>query len=489
MKCIVLGLDGASYSLVEDLIEDLPTLRRLRSDGAHGKLTSTILPNSLPAWPVICTGKNPGKLGVFDFMRKTAEHTFQSNIAADVKSEFVWEMLEDNGHKCGLINVPCSSPFRSDIEFGEGDFRYKDFVNFTWSDTSLGVIMTSNSLETRLEELIEERFRQIAYAFENREWDFLMMNINEVDVMSHHRWTDREFIRKLFMLIDCRLGELLELHPELNLMIISDHGMVEIEKRFWTMNWLEREGLLSQKVELVNASPLLTRKRAEKLINAATWISEKLHMRKLAVKYGRGLGRKLLRKGSYDDDIGFTEFLLMLDWERTVAYTHGNQGKIYLNGNHPSVLEDRAAVRQDVSRRLKDFCGNNGIELEIWTNDDLYHGPCSADGEDLVFIMDDNRILAQTYYSRDGRLLTEEKPQKFMSAHHHRTGIFFATGPDISRTTLEGATVFDITPTILKLFGYAIPADMDGRPLDIFRAEMGGKALGRKERIVGRIDF
>jgi predicted AlkP superfamily phosphohydrolase/phosphomutase len=489
MKCIVLGLDGASYHLLEELIDDLPTLRSLRSDGAHGKLTSTILPNSLPAWPVICTGRNPGVLGVFDFLRETPEHSFLSNIAVDVKAEFVWEMLEDNGHRCGLINVPCSSPFRSDIEFGEGDFRYKDYVNFTWPDTSIGVIMTSNSLEKRLEELIEERFRQIAYAFDNREWDFLMMNINAVDVMSHHRWTDREFIRRMFMLIDLRLGELLRLHPELNLMIISDHGMVGIEKRFWTMNWLEREGLLFRTEEIRSGRPLLTRKRAEKLINGATWISEKLHIRKLVVKCGRGLGRKLLRRGSYDEDIGFTEFLPTLDWERTVAYTHGNQGKIYLNGKHPAVLADRAAVRLDIVRRLREFCGRNCIELETWENGDLYHGPFAADGEDLVFIMDDNRILAQTYYNRDGRELTEEKPKNFMLAHHHRTGIFFATGPDISSGRLEGATVFDITPTILKLFGYAIPADMDGRPLDIFRKEMDGVALGRKERIVGRIDF
>lgn len=489
MRCIVLGLDGASHQLVEELIGELPAFGRIRSEGAHGPLSSTILPNSLPAWPVICTGRNPGVLGVFDFLRETPGHGFRSNLAADVRSEFVWELLTDNGHRCGLINVPCSSPFRSPIEFGEGDFRYKDYVNFTWADTSIGVIMTSDSLEKRLEELIEERFRQLEFAFAERDWEFLMMNINAVDVMSHHRWTDREFIRRMFRLIDRRLGELLARHPELDLLILSDHGMVEIRRRFWTMNWLEKEGLLFRREAPAESKPLLTRKRAENLINAATWLSERLHIRKLVVKYGRGLGRRLLKRGSYDEDIGFTEFLPTLDWDRTVAYTHGNQGKIYLNGGHPEVLADREGVRRQIARRLRAFCAENGIGVEIWDNGDLYRGPFAGEGEDLVFILDDNRILAQTYYRRDGRVLTDEKPERFMLAHHHRTGIFFATGPDIARKKLEGASVFDITPTILRLFGYEIPPGMEGRPLDIFRTERVGRTLDRREELVSRIDF
>lgn len=489
MRCITLGLDGASYFLIEELLGDLPTFARIRREGAYGRLTSTILPNSFPAWPVICTGKNPGKLGVFDFMRETPEHGFLSNNAVDVRSEFVWEILEDNGHRCGLINVPGSSPFRSPIEFGEGDFRYKDYVNFSWADTTIGVIMTSNSLEKRLEELIEERFRQLEFAWENRQWDFLMMNINAVDVMSHHRWTDREFIRRMFVLIDRRLGELLARHPDLDIIVISDHGMVEVEKRFWTMNWLEKEGLLVRREQREGGRPLMTRKRAEKLINLATWISEKLHVRKLAVKYGRGLGRRLLKSGSYDEDIGFVDFLPTLDWDRTVAYSHGHQGKIYLNDRHPSVIADRDAVVRDVAGRLRAFCDANGIALETWTNGDVYDGPFSVDGEDLMFIMDDNRILAQTYYDRAGRVLTTEKPTNYMSAHHHRTGILFAAGPDIARGEVEGANVIDVTPTILRLFGYEPPADMDGRPLDILAGERAVRIAAKRERIVDRIDF
>lgn len=489
MKCILLGLDGASYHLIESLAGDLPNLDRIRENGAHGKLTSTILPNSFPAWPVISTGRNPGKLGVFDFMRETPDHRFLSNNAVDIKAEFLWEMLGENGLKCGLINVPGSSPFRSDIAFGEGDFRYKDWVDFSWADTTIGVMITSASFEKRVEELVVERFAQIAWAFENREWDFLMMNINAVDVMSHHRWDDHEFIRRMFILVDRKLGELMDSHPEIDLFVISDHGMVETERRFWTMNWLENEGLLFRGQDDGGTVPLLTRRRAEGFINSVLWFAEKLGLRKLAVRVGRGLGRKLLKKGSYDEDIGFTEFLPTLDWERTLAYSHGHQGKIYLNREHPDVKADRELVRSSVVRRLEEFCRNNAIELEVFTNRDVYRGPHSDDGEDLMFIMDDGRVLPQTHYRRDGQVLTHEGRKNYMSAHHHRTGILFATGPHVAHTTVEGASVFDITPTILALFGFRPPSGMDGVPLEMLRSVPPARNLGRREGIVDRIQF
>jgi len=40
--------------------------------GTHGPLRSTIPPWTFPAWTSFMTGKNPGKHGVFDFLRPRA---------------------------------------------------------------------------------------------------------------------------------------------------------------------------------------------------------------------------------------------------------------------------------------------------------------------------------------------------------------------------------------------------------------------------------
>jgi predicted AlkP superfamily phosphohydrolase/phosphomutase/tetratricopeptide (TPR) repeat protein len=56
-------------------------------------------------------------------------------------------------------------------------------------------------------------------------------------------------------------------------------------------------------------------------------------------------------------------------------------------------------------------------------------------------------------------------------AHEHRNyGIFVAVGPNIKKgAEAHGASIIDVTPTVLTLFGLPVGADMDGRPLiDIF---------------------
>ena len=50
---------------------------------------------------------------------------------------------------------------------------------------------------------------------------------------------------------------------------------------------------------------------------------------------------------------------------------------------------------------------------------------------------------------------------------HKLDGILFLQGPGVKQgVTISGATVLDITPTILALFGLPTAADMDGRPIE-----------------------
>ena len=70
-KVLIVGLDGATWTVLTPWLEDgsLPNLRRLCQAGCWGELLSTIPPLSAPAWSTFATGKNPGKHGVFHFVR------------------------------------------------------------------------------------------------------------------------------------------------------------------------------------------------------------------------------------------------------------------------------------------------------------------------------------------------------------------------------------------------------------------------------------
>ncbi len=70
------------------------------------------------------------------------------------------------------------------------------------------------------------------------------------------------------------------------------------------------------------------------------------------------------------------------------------------------------------------------------------------------------------FHSRESRPMITPREPTGPAVWHRRYGIFVAAGPDIKRDErVYGASLLDVTPTILTLCGEPIGADMDGRPL------------------------
>src|SRR5262249_25889092 len=71
-RVFILGWDGATFDLIRPWVAQgkLPTIARLMERGVHGPLRSTLPPMTFPAWTSFMTGKNQGKHGIFDFMRR-----------------------------------------------------------------------------------------------------------------------------------------------------------------------------------------------------------------------------------------------------------------------------------------------------------------------------------------------------------------------------------------------------------------------------------
>lgn len=71
-RLVVLGMDGLCPSIVERLMAagQLPAFARLRDRGGYRRLVTTNPAQSPVAWSTIATGCNPGRHGVFDFLRR-----------------------------------------------------------------------------------------------------------------------------------------------------------------------------------------------------------------------------------------------------------------------------------------------------------------------------------------------------------------------------------------------------------------------------------
>ena len=110
---LVIGLDGADWSLLNPLMEDgaMPTLKAFVESGVSATLESIRPTNSMSAWTSLMTGTNPGKHGIYDFVRKT-EQPFKTTVTNSSVIGFptTWETLTAAGRSSCVIDMPPLHP-------------------------------------------------------------------------------------------------------------------------------------------------------------------------------------------------------------------------------------------------------------------------------------------------------------------------------------------------------------------------------------------
>lgn len=78
-ESIVLGLDGATWNIIDPLIKagKLPNLQSNIASGTYGTLESTFPPITAPAWLSLATGQNPEKLAFFYFLNRDNPNSYE----------------------------------------------------------------------------------------------------------------------------------------------------------------------------------------------------------------------------------------------------------------------------------------------------------------------------------------------------------------------------------------------------------------------------
>ena len=112
-KLLVIGLDGASFNVLDTLIEKgyLPNISSLIAGGARADLETTFPPITAVAWSSFMTGKNPGKHGIFEFVRREQHSKRELAVNASFrKGRAIWDLLSDAGKRVIVHNFPCTYP-------------------------------------------------------------------------------------------------------------------------------------------------------------------------------------------------------------------------------------------------------------------------------------------------------------------------------------------------------------------------------------------
>ena len=496
-RVLVVGIDGGTLDLIRPWAEQgyLPHLARLMDEGAWGKLESTLPPVTSPAWPTFATGKNPGKHGVFDFIRPSGGE-FEMVNATSIRSRTLWQILSDAGRRVGVINVPVTyppqpvngflisgmlSPHTGRITYPEGllePYReeigpYRVAPSVQYKQGNEGAFIAD------LLDLVERRGRYALRLMEDQPWDFFMVHFQATDVLQHALWKlvdpthprhDPEAaaryvpqMRQVFRRMDGFIGQMVErLEGEGTVVVMSDHGFGPLH---WTVNlnlfFLEK-GLLRLKGDL------LTRLRAglfrAGLTPASVWhLIERVGLQNYVWQVSKSTRNKVVSKFLSFEDV---------DWSRTVAYSIGHVGQIYINlkGREPhGIVEPGAAyerAREQVAEALKELRHpetEGPLVDRVIPGDRVAHGPYAHRGPDLHVVFDGYRAIAFPLFATDSRLVTRQI--RGDSGCHRLHGLLIAWGAGIRPGPVEGAHIMDLAPTILHLMGLPVPDDMDGRVL------------------------
>lgn len=132
-KLIVLGFDGVDPDLLKQWMTagELPNVQKLASSGTFRKLETTNPPESPVAWASFATGLNPGKHGIFDFLKRNPEtYTPEIGLTSREPAQFLlgwipirlakvtnnragvpfYKTLADSGIKTTVLRMPLEFP-------------------------------------------------------------------------------------------------------------------------------------------------------------------------------------------------------------------------------------------------------------------------------------------------------------------------------------------------------------------------------------------
>ena len=468
-RVVVIGLDCIEPSLVFDRYAGrMPVITRLRRQGVWGKLRSCDPPITVPAWMSMMSSKDPGTLGYYGF-RNRADRSYENMTTATslaVKEPLLWDYLGVAGKQVILIGIPQTYPPRPVNGLMVTDFLTPSIEsNYTyppsltaelarWPDVHPYEFDVSDfrtpdkgKIRDALVRMTDKRFALARHLVTSKPWDFFMMVEMGTDRVHHAFWQYMDpvhhryepgnpyesVIADYYVHVDRRIGELLDVLPEdAHIIVVSDHGAQCMDGGIALNEWLVQKGYL------VLQEPPTAPSRLE---------------------------------------------ALKIDWSKTIAWGSGGYyGRLFLNvkGREPQGVippEEYEATRDRLIAEIEAIGDHHGkpIGTRVLKPEQLYKTVRGAAPPDL-FIYFGNLRWRSVGTVGTGTIHTFENDTGPDDANHAQDGMIILTGPGTQPTgPVEGMQLMDVTPTILRLFGLEVPADLQGR---VIREAIAGTSAG-----------
>lgn len=493
-RVLVVGLDGATWDVVDAAPERVPTLTALARGGVRARLRSTTPPMTLPAWSSVLTGVNPGRHGILDFTRRRpGTYRLELLNASYRRVPTVHELLSARGRRVASLLVPGTWPprpvngvvvagFDSPVATTAGAAHCAPRALHAELRRRFGPIHYADLLEGATDRpgwhraaqaaLIREAGRKEAvcrWLLDQDRWDLFMVVFGESDTAAHHLWAfhDPRSPRHVAGWPDALLdvyarldGALARLAADAeHVCVVSDHGFGPAGTVALYLNrFLEAHGWLRMRRGGGNAGDRLRRAAMGLPVGALV----------------RAVPDPLLGAVETRARWGAVDFAGTRAWSDETNYA----ATIHLNlrGRDPAgTVDDADAAAAELTRLLLGWRVEGApVVSRVRRRDEVCRGPAAEGAPDLVLelalhdgaspvVLPSTRVPAGVTWRRLAPAEHLGAKGSGMNGAHRSDGLLVLSGPRFAAGREVAAGVEDVLPALLHALDEPVPAWVEGR--------------------------
>ncbi|MFU2191311.1 alkaline phosphatase family protein [Methanobacterium sp. MZD130B] len=482
-KLIVIGIDSLDPNLLLKFRKELPNFSHVISNSSTFTSESIFPVDTIPAWGSIYTGLNPsnhGLLYIYDVFDPKLSDLSKLNVHY-LRGKTFWDYLSKNNYKVGVIYpmlmypswevngvMISKSPFderinwiKTEIDINTYPKLFKAKYNIPDKFENLwGGFPGDNYLgewaKNGLEILANEASLGLK-VYKNEDFDFYFIYFSLLDILQHRTWRffDKKdptypgdndlskIILNYYKFFDGLIGKFLEISPDSQLIVLSDHGHRSRPVKTINLNeHLRKMGYL----ELKSKNTLLF----SKFKNSALKIVNKLNIEPLLIK--------LIVKNNKMSQISksFYSSSRHIDTKRSKSYLSNFAGiKSYSYGGFEINKEllskkEYVKIKKDLVENIPLIKDSNGNFIVNWIKEreKLYNGDfTSLIYPDLVFELTEEYAVG---WDVNLGLFGKSFDHKVASGGHSKKAVFLTD--NIDKILIKNKiSLLDIAPTILNL--------------------------------------
>jgi predicted AlkP superfamily phosphohydrolase/phosphomutase len=454
-RLLIIGLDAVPPEMLFDsLLPVMPNVRHLFERGARAPLRSTDPPITVPAWPVMFTGVDPGTLGFYGFRHRRAHSYFDTYVPAStlLPVPTLWQWLSQKGRRVSVIGMPPGYPppaingyYISDFltPGGKTDFTHplplKAELEAKFGPYRFDVVFRAHERVQLFQDILamtRQRFAIADHLYRRERWDVFAIHEIGTDRLHHAYWkyfdrTHPDFVEgnpfqhaaeQYYAELDRMIGTLLESADEHTAVLIaSDHGSMRMSGCFCINQWLQERGYLTLRRPAPPGTPI---EKAD------------------------------------------------VDWSRTRVWGAGGYyARLFFNlqGREPQGIvrpEELPDLREHLIADLRGLKLPDGRPMKVDVMDPhrIYRS-VRGDPPDLMLYFDDLRWRSAGTLGYPSLFLKENDTGPD-DAVHGFDGVFLFYDPLNPRgRDLGPQKILDVTPTLLRWLGEPLPDHVQGRPI------------------------